>query len=129
VTPNIPGSCPRAHRRPTPARLGTDDNNTEMEFYGVRESISMSHTREAIVLDRLLDPVTRSLTPEAARQLVSLRADDELQERLEVLADKCTEGRLTPEEHKEYEAYVGALQVISILQAKARKLLAVPAPR
>jgi hypothetical protein len=84
----------------------------------------MSHTREMPTLDRLLDPVTRSLTPEVARRLVELRADPEIQARIDALADKCTEGQLTPEEREEYETYVQAIHIIAILQAKARKLLA-----
>jgi len=87
----------------------------------------MSQTRETIALDRLLDPVSRCLTPEVARQLVALRADPELQQRVDALADKCTEGQLTAEEREEYETYVRASRFVAILQAKARKLLAQPA--
>jgi hypothetical protein len=76
------------------------------------------------ILDRLLEPVSRCLTPEAARQLVALRADPQVQERLDMLADRCTEGLLTPEEREEYETYVRAIHIIAILQAKARKILA-----
>ena len=35
-----------------------------------------------------------------------LRVDTEMQGRIEELADKCTEGRLTPEECDEYEAMI-----------------------
>ena len=75
------------------------------------------------VLDRLLDPVARSLTPETARALVALRADPETQARIDELADKCNEGRLTPAEREEYETAVQASTFIAILQAKARALL------
>lgn len=84
----------------------------------------MTTTEATPALDRLLDPVTRCLTPEALHRLAGLRADADLQERLETLADKNTEGQLTPAEREEYETYVRAISVISILQAKARKLLA-----
>jgi hypothetical protein len=83
----------------------------------------MDQTPESLILDRLLDPVSRCLTPEVARELVALRADPVLQERLDLLADRCTEGQLTPEEREEYEIYVRAIRIIAILQAKARKLL------
>jgi hypothetical protein len=86
----------------------------------------MSQTEVNLTLDRLLDPVSRCLTPEVARQLVQLRADPELQKRMDTLADKSTEGQLTPEEYEEYETYVRASRFIAILQAKARKLLAQP---
>jgi hypothetical protein len=86
----------------------------------------MSLTQEpvAAALDRLLDPISRCLTKEVARRLVELRADPTLQERLDILADKNTEGQLSPEEYAEYETYVWALDFIAILQAKARRLLA-----
>ena len=84
----------------------------------------MNQPPDTSILDRLLEPVSRCLTPEAARQLVALRADPQFQERLDVLADRCTEGLLTPEEREEYETYVRAIHIIAILQAKARKLLA-----
>jgi hypothetical protein len=85
---------------------------------------SMTSGEETAVLDRMLDPVSRCLTPEAARQLVALAADPTAQSRIEELADKCTDGQLSPEERSEYEFYVAANNVIAILQAKARKILA-----
>jgi hypothetical protein len=75
-------------------------------------------------IDRILDPVSRCLTPEVARALVSLCADAETQERLEVLAERSTEGSLTPAEREEYTAYVSAIDFLSVLQAKARAVLA-----
>ncbi len=74
-------------------------------------------------LDRLLEPVSRCLTQESAERLVRLRADPELQARIDDLADKCNEGDLSAEERSEYETYVHAGGVIAILQAKARRLL------
>jgi hypothetical protein len=79
--------------------------------------------RNILILDRLLDPIGRVLTPEVAQQLVSLQADPAVQGRLEELADKCTEGQLSVEERAEYETYVQAIHFIAILQAKARHIL------
>jgi hypothetical protein len=84
----------------------------------------MSQHQEISILDRLLGPVARCLTPEVARRLVGLQADPEVQERIEVLAEKNTDGALTGEEREEYELYVQTLDVIAVLQVKARKLLA-----
>jgi len=70
----------------------------------------------------MLEPVSNCLTPEVARRLVQVRADPELQARIDDLADRCTEGTLTAEEKREYETYVRAGNLIAILQAKARKL-------
>ncbi|MEK7270742.1 MAG: hypothetical protein AAB215_07380 [Planctomycetota bacterium] len=83
----------------------------------------MSQAHDTSVLDRFLDPVGRCLTPEVARRLVELRADPAAQARLDELADKCTEGTLTPEEKDQYETYVKAIDFISVLQAKARTLV------
>jgi hypothetical protein len=79
---------------------------------------------QAATLTRLLEPVGRCLTPEVARELVNLRADPIVQARIEELADKNTEGELSPEERDEYETYVRATEIITILQAKARAMLA-----
>jgi hypothetical protein len=76
------------------------------------------------VLERLLDPVSRSLNIEAARKLVQLKADAQTQARVDELARKCNEGELTSAERSEYEAFVTAGNLIAILQAKARLILA-----
>jgi hypothetical protein len=94
----------------------------------LKEKSAMTQPPANPLLDRLLDPVTRCLTPEVARELVALRADPQFQERLDTLADKCTEGELSPDEREEYETYVRAIHIIAILQAKALKLLANPPP-
>ena len=75
------------------------------------------------VLERLLDPISRLLGPQNARALIKLRADAKTRARVEKLAEKCNEGKLTPEERSEYETYVHVGNVIAILQAKARAQL------
>jgi hypothetical protein len=75
------------------------------------------------MLERLLDPVSRSLNIKAARKLVQLKADPKTQARVDQLARKCNEGDLTALERSEYERYVTAGNLIAILQAKARLLL------
>ena len=64
-------------------------------------------------LDRLLDPVSRCLTPDVARALVNLRADPSFQTRLDELADKNTENRLSPDEREQYDLYLSAISVIT----------------
>jgi hypothetical protein len=75
-------------------------------------------------MDRFLNPFSKSLTPAMARRIVQFRADSATQARAEELADKCSEGDLTPKERREYEAYVRAIHLISILQSKSRMVLA-----
>lgn len=82
------------------------------------------HAPETAVLDRLLDPLARALTPAAARALVDFRADADTQARIAELAHKCNEGRLTTKERSEYETYVRSIDLIAILQSKARRALA-----
>lgn len=78
---------------------------------------------ETAVLDRVLEPVARCFTPGVARQVADLRADPELQGRLDELADKCNEGELTEQERAEYQTYVQVIDFITVLQAKARGIL------
>lgn len=78
---------------------------------------------DASVLDQLLDPVGRLLTPEVARKLVHHRFDPKAQDQIDQLARKCNEGRLTDDERREYETYVQTIDLLAILQAKARALL------
>lgn len=83
----------------------------------------MSATADHRILDEMLDPVGQCLTPEVAARIAALRADRQMQHRLDELAEKNSAGTLTPREVTEYEAYVEALDVIAILQAKARNAL------
>lgn len=84
----------------------------------------MSTTIEIDVFDALLDPFAASLTPEAARSIADFRADDKTQMLLDDFADKANEGLLNDQERNLFEAYVDAIDVIAILQAKARRMLA-----
>jgi hypothetical protein len=79
--------------------------------------------RHINTLDRLVEPMVRTFTPEVARSLLRLRADPELQARMDELAEKCNEGRLTAEEREEYETSIHFASYLAIIQAKARKLL------
>jgi hypothetical protein len=74
-------------------------------------------------LNPLLEALGKSLSVRSARAVAKLRADKKTQKRVEELADKNTEGDLTPEERTEYEGYVFANNFIAILQAKARAKL------
>ena len=76
------------------------------------------------VLSQLLEPVGLMMPVEFARQLSAMRATPEVQARIDELAVKSNEGLLTDPERDEYLAYVDAIDVISILQAKARSVLA-----
>ena len=81
---------------------------------------SVTNTITSKVLDRVLDPLRQNLTPDAARALVALRLDEAAQTRMEELASRNTEGQLTSQERMEYEAWVSACDLVTILQTKAR---------
>jgi hypothetical protein len=74
-------------------------------------------------LERILDSVGSTLTPEVALNLVNLRLDAKTQARLDRLARKSNQGKLTEAERAEYATYVSAIDFVGILQAKARALL------
>jgi hypothetical protein len=75
------------------------------------------------IFDRILDPVTDAFTPEVARRIVELKADAEMQSRLDELAAKSNNGSLTEEEAAEYKSYVDVIDLISVLQAKSQRIL------
>jgi len=75
-------------------------------------------------LDRLLDPLTEAFTPGMATALLELRVDSELEARIGDLRNKANSGTLTAEEDAEYKDFVDAVDLISVMQAKARRFLA-----
>jgi hypothetical protein len=83
----------------------------------------MSRPDQEAILDRVLEPITDCLTPDVAAKLVALRADDQIQARVDELAEKANEGTLSKEERTEYDRYRDAFHFVTILQAKARELL------
>lgn len=86
----------------------------------------MTNSTVTTVLDQALKPISDCLTPGAARRLLRVKVDRRTQARLDALADKSTEGDLSAEERAEYEAAVMTLEVVTLLQAEARAVLARP---
>jgi hypothetical protein len=83
----------------------------------------MTITFDVAAFERGTDPILDILTVEQAKTLAAYSADEDLRARIDELATRNTEGMLTDEERAEYEGYVRANNFMSILQAKARKLL------
>lgn len=83
----------------------------------------MLQPEQASILDRVLEPIADCLTPDVAAKLVALRADPQTQARVDELADKANEGTLSTEERTEYDLYREVFHFVTILQAKARRLL------
>ncbi len=84
----------------------------------------MKSTSVTSVLDQALEPIGGCLTAKAAGKLLKLKLDKKTQARLDVLADKCTEGELSMEERAEYESAVLTLELVTLLQVEARAFLA-----
>jgi len=59
----------------------------------------------AAVFDRLVKPDHGDLSPEAAREILSLQFDDGDVQRMNQLSLKAQEGTLTPDEQAEIESY------------------------
>ncbi len=74
-------------------------------------------------LDRMLEPVTDAMSREFAQKLIDLRVDKALQARVEELRRKANDGSISADEDAEYKDFVEAVDVISVLQAKARQVL------
>jgi hypothetical protein len=73
-----------------------------------------------MILDRLLGPLSETLSAEDVHRISSLPRDVAVDMRMDELADKANEGQLTPDERKEYELYIQASEFAAILLAKAR---------
>jgi hypothetical protein len=79
--------------------------------------------RPATGLDGLLDPLSRCLDAESSRRVVEFRVDPPVQQRIDALAERASEGTLSDTEREEYEALINAADFISILKLKARLYL------
>lgn len=75
------------------------------------------------ILDKMLQPATDQMPPEFARKLLELRASDDLQSRIEELRSKANSGQISGDQELEYKEFVEAVDIISLLQSKARKIL------
>ncbi len=80
-------------------------------------------TTAAVHLDRLLEPFAGCLSPDVAAKVADMQADEAMQTRIDYLAERSNEGLLTDEEREEYAGYLHAIDVIAVLQAKARSQL------
>ncbi len=75
---------------------------------------------DAAVFGRLVKPDHGDLSPEAAREILSLQFDDGDVQRMNQLFVKAQEGTLTPDEQAEIESYRRAGYLLGVLWSKAR---------
>ena len=83
----------------------------------------MSDAMPLGVLDSLLDPLSRCLDAGSARRVAAFTVATNVQQRVDVLAERANEGLLSVEERAEYEALVNASDFIAILKLKALRNL------
>lgn len=83
----------------------------------------MSATTTAHGLDLQLRSLSQVLTPDLAKALLAWKADAAAQARYDELADKNTEGQLTPEEARELESIVRFDSAVSLIKAHAHVYL------
>ena len=89
-------------------------------MYGLVMPVNTAATE---LLGRVIAPLGRCLTPVAANEILSLRADAAARQRIEELAAKSDADTLTPEERAEYQLFVEVGDLVALLQAKARRYL------
>lgn len=75
-------------------------------------------------LDSLLDPLSKCLDASSARRVAEFRIAENVQERVDALAERANEGLLSGDERAEHEAFVNASDFIAILKIKALRNLA-----
>ena len=74
-------------------------------------------------IERLLTPLEDCLTLDTAQQIMTLRADADLQTEVDRLADKANAGSLTDDERTRYEEIIHFSQFVTLLQLRAREMV------
>lgn len=83
----------------------------------------MAITSETLAFERGVRPIMELVLPDKADLVLRFHPDPELQGRIEELANKSTEGKLTDDERREYAGYVRANKFIAILKRQAKRHL------
>lgn len=74
---------------------------------------------KAMAFNAATDQLFKNMCEELAQVLANFQGDANLNQHIESLAEKCTEGSLTNEELAEYRGYVRGNKFIGVLQTKA----------
>ncbi len=83
----------------------------------------MMNDNATSALERLLRPLSSTLTTELAHALIGVHADAETQVRYDELAQKRSQGEMTAEDQAELEAMVRANTLLGVLKVEARAFL------
>jgi len=82
----------------------------------------MAMLPETSAFDRGVTPVLKLVLPGRTESVMDFQPDPALQNRIEELARKSTEGELTEQERAEYVGYVRANKFVAILKRQAERL-------
>lgn len=77
---------------------------------------------EMSAFDRGIRPLLEIVLPQKTEEVLNFRPSAKLQARIEELAEKSTEGKLTAKERAEYAGYIRANKFVAILRKEARNL-------
>ena len=80
-------------------------------------------TSEAAIFARLFEGQNGILSQSVARKLLDLNFSESDQQRMEELAQRNQQGRLTAQEREEFANYVKVGDLLAILHSKARQSL------
>ena len=75
------------------------------------------------ILGRLLELEGKSLSPEKAKVVLSIKFSRADQRRIDALAEKSSQGLLTDSEKELYASYVRVMTLLGTLQSRARLAL------
>ena len=76
------------------------------------------------LFEQVIDTFADCLTPESAKRILAIKADENHIARVKYLGEQCNEGLLTEAENAEYGQLIDLGTQLSILKSKARQLLA-----
>jgi len=86
----------------------------------------MAVNSEILAFNRGVRPLMEIVLRDRADAIIHFRPDPQLEERIEELARKSTEGELTDDERAEYAGYVRANKFVAILKRQAQHLTSSP---
>jgi hypothetical protein len=84
---------------------------------------------EADIWDRVIEFSWKELDPRSARAILRMGLVETDQRRIERLARRGREGKLSPPEQAELHSYVHVARVLSMMHSRARKFLKVEGAR
>ncbi|HXS67200.1 MAG TPA: hypothetical protein VN761_00055 [Candidatus Polarisedimenticolia bacterium] len=82
----------------------------------------MAATPETLAFERAVRPIMKIVLPEKTKAVLQYRQSAKLRARIEELAGKSTEGKLTAAEKAEYAGYVRANKFVAVFQRMVRQL-------